>query len=316
MHPAKTFELRISFSGASTRSQEALATKESVMDWLHAHDVDSFVEGAIDDLDIDNEFGVEQKNFYDELGGDFAPLSIFKYSLEYLEDLRRRVEHKFLTRVRCAIHEQDTIVWMEGWKESFKPVETARFYIYPPWEKKTNDATKTSVIIEPGMAFGTGQHATTLLCLEVFEELCRDSLGDLQSLRLCDVGTGTGILAIAAAKLGVGGIVATDIDEDAISAVRANAMENNVAFETRVESVPLNDKDGFDLVFANILAVVLKKIAPDLSAVCRPGGYVIMSGLLEEQMPELLDVCAKTGLKLVAHKLRADWCALLLQKET
>ncbi len=223
------------------------------------------------------------------------------------------LEHRLAGHVSCKIIAHETESWLEGWKESFRPIATERFYIYPPWE--TLPAANSQIIpicIEPGMAFGTGQHATTLLCLEELAELERDHLANFGNWHICDVGTGTGILSIAASKIGVTKIIATDIDPDAVTAAKRNARDNQCSIEFAKMSVPVGQ--SFDLVIANILAVVLKQLMPDLAAATKPGGYLLMSGLLDEQAHELTVLAHQYGLQLSRKRLRDDWCALLLRK--
>ena len=210
--PQKTFELRIAMQADERSRVEHL--KERVIDFLRSQGVDSFVEGTIDDVDIDNEPGGPQRDFYGELGGDAQPLSIFKYSREALDDLKGSLEREFSSEIGASMHSMDTETWMQGWKESFKPITTKLFYVYPPWDESPIPSGFLPIIIEPGMAFGTGQHATTQLCLRGLEDLPELNGGLITKGRVLDVGTGTGILAIAAEKLGSRSVVGTDVDPD------------------------------------------------------------------------------------------------------
>ena len=158
------------------------------------------------------------------------------------------------------------------------------------------------------MAFGTGQHATTQLCLGTLESI---PIGR----RLLDVGTGTGILAIAAAKAGWGEVVASDIDPDSIMAARRNAEVNKVAINLFAGSFPPDTKGhGFDIVVANILAVVLLRLMKDLGTQVVAGGHLILSGLLVEDETQMITAAAEHGLAFVSTLQQDGWSALLLRR--
>ena len=217
-------------------------------------------------------------------------------------------EARFASAVSCKISELETAEWMEGWKESFKPFATKKFLVHPPWEKPTSDDGLKPLVIEPGMAFGTGQHATTQLCLKIIE----DQFAELNPKNCLDVGTGTGILAIALSMLGCNEILATDIDADAIIATRENADMNDVAFEVVQDSVPAGVKADF--VIANILFVVIRRIFSDFNSSCEPGGKLLLSGILEEELGELKDLAAQHAWEIEALEVETGWSAILLRK--
>ena len=303
------------------------ATQRTIA-FLKSLGVDSFVEGAIDGLDIDNEFTNEPRDFYTELGGLELPVSVYKYSREYLEDLQARIAHYFGARfpdqIVCSMHDMDTSVWLEGWKESFKPIITERFAIFPPWDKPSDEIIRGRLLleIEPGIAFGTGQHATTQLCLRELERVAADIGPDaVAAASLLDVGTGTGILVLGASRLGFGRVAGTDIDPDAVLAARHNAAVNGVRLDVTKTTVPSPAaahlapafKPPFDFVVANILKVVLEKILPDLAGAVAPGGLLIMSGLLHEDAMALTRQAEGLGLAFVREAQQEDWSCLVLR---
>jgi ribosomal protein L11 methyltransferase len=166
--------------------------------------------------------------------------------------------------------------WLEEWKQSWQPVEIGRFVIAPPWSKLDDRPGRLIIRIEPGMAFGTGTHETTLLCLDAIQKHFSGS-------SFLDVGTGTGILAIAAAKLFPDARVeACDTDEAAIAIARENATANDVAtIEFHVGSIDESTASA-DLVCANLTADVINQMLPALvSSSC---GKLILSGILETQL--------------------------------
>lgn len=333
-HPAKTYELRIRFTAGADGAVPAIEVKQRTIALIKSLGVDAFVEGAIDGLDIDNEFTNEPRDFYTELGGQELPISVFKYSREFLDDIRIRVEHHFNKnfpgQVECSMHEMDTAVWLEGWKESFKPLITERFAIYPPWEKPSENIANGRILleIEPGIAFGTGQHATTQLCLRVLENIDANperfpTLKKTSECRVLDVGTGTGILALGATRLGFASVAGTDIDPDAVLAARNNAAINSIQLDVAQTTVPSISPDGqlpktligpFDIVVANILKVVLEKILPDLSRAVAPGGLLVMSGLLDEDAEAMIAAAAAFNMTLNNKTTQDDWACLVLQK--
>jgi ribosomal protein L11 methyltransferase len=165
--------------------------------------------------------------------------------------------------------------WVQLTQAQFEPIRiNERLWIVPTWHAAPDPAA-INLILDPGMAFGTGSHPTTRLCLEW---LCATILGGEKVL---DYGCGSGILAIAAAKLGAGEVLGVDIDDNALTAAGDNAAKNNVFLELRQSQMPL--AETFDLVVANILTNPLCMLAPLLAARVAPGGRIALSGILEAQ---------------------------------
>jgi ribosomal protein L11 methyltransferase len=309
MHPAKTYELILSPLGDDKRSPKQ--TKDQLRAWLLNHDVESFVEGALD-VDINHDYETSEREYYSANGGDEAPFSIYLYNKEELEMLQARIEKEFLEQVSCRIDIMDTEVWMEGWKESFKPFTTQKFYVRPPWDDYPAGTSEMDLIIEPGMAFGTGQHATTKICIGAIEDFLGSPEVTPESISMLDVGTGTGILAIAASKLGVKKIVGTDIEEDAIKASIENSKVNNTEINYELGSIPSGQK--YDFVVANILAVVLRVLVKDIAAATNEGGSVLLSGLLNEEEAEIRAIAETYGLKFKKMTQLLDWTCMILEK--
>ncbi len=316
MIPLKTFELRIVFLSEGRSSAEILATKELVMSWLVGIGVESFVEGAIDDIYVDHRYDQSLSDFYTDMGGANAPLSIYDYNLEFLSELKTKLLFAFPEHLKVEEHSMDSEVWMEGWKESFKPIFSDKFCIHPPWDKPS----KTQLMyidIEPGMAFGTGQHATTQLCMRVLEGLPKERV---LGKRCLDVGTGTGVLAIAAKMLGFKEVIGTDIDHLAVESATYNCKVNNVDVTIWSGSCPEFYPDGrpfqgADLVIANILPIVLFKILPDLARVTSVGGLLILSGILIEHVEEMTLACQSHQLQVIQKADFEGWGALVLEKK-
>lgn len=193
--------------------------------------------------------------------------------------------------------------WLEEWKKNWQPVEVGRFIIAPPWTNLGEGEHDRIVIrIEPGMAFGTGTHETTRLCLEAIEK-------HFAGGSFLDVGTGTGILAIAAAKMfPEARIEACDTDEEAIEIARENAEANSVAenIEFRVGSIEETTPSA-DLVCANLTADVIQQIIPALiSVTC---GKLILSGILETQIEQIVEAVNGSELEI---KQDGEWVAIVV----
>jgi len=179
----------------------------------------------------------------------------------------------------CQITEVTDQDWVRRSQAQFEPIRIdERLWIVPSWHEAP-DASAVNVVLDPGLAFGTGSHPTTRLCLQW---LCAHLKG---GERLLDYGCGSGILAIAALKLGAGSALGVDIDQDALDAARRNAEINGIALELRHSSQPLLER--YDIVLANILTNPLMLLAPLLCARLAPGGRLLLCGILESQADEV-----------------------------
>jgi ribosomal protein L11 methyltransferase len=194
--------------------------------------------------------------------------------------------------------------WLEAWKASVTPIRIGRFLVRPTW----SDASETDAItiaLDPGMAFGTGLHPTTQQCLEAVSYL------DLEGLRVLDVGTGSGILAIGAAKRGAREVVGVDTDPLSVRAASENAASNDVTLVVRQGSAA--DVAGtFDVVLANLVGSVIVDVAPHLRARLGPAGSLVTAGITTEAEPDVLAALAAQGLGIVDRDQRADWVRLIL----
>ena len=214
--------------------------------------------------------------------------------------------------------------WMEAWKERYLPIPIGkRLVIVPAW-LESPDPKRLPIKIDPGMAFGTGTHPTTQLCLEFIEE----TMGEYQKepdspVTVIDVGCGSGILSVAALKLGAGYALGVDIDEAAIRASRENGLTNGIGgdlLELGVGSVTEISAGSFKLssatlVLANILAPVLVRLfGMGLAGLIVPGGRIILSGILAEQADQVKEAAEQQGLRFGGQKQMGDWVTLLYNK--
>ncbi|MCW7754809.1 50S ribosomal protein L11 methyltransferase [Desulfobotulus sp. H1] len=200
------------------------------------------------------------------------------------------------------IDEED---WAESWKAFFWPEKIGRrIVVKPTWRSYEPEGDDIVLKIDPGMAFGTGTHPTTSLCIRKLEELVRP--GDA----VLDVGTGSGILLMAAGALGAGRLVGVDNDAVAVDVAAANLSLNGFGPEKRelfVGNLADRVEGLFDLVVANILAEVVVILIPDIRRVLRPGGRVILSGIIEEKVPMVLDALTGSGFSAAESELDRGW---------
>ncbi|GAV22044.1 50S ribosomal protein L11 methyltransferase [Carboxydothermus pertinax] len=208
--------------------------------------------------------------------------------------------------------EIDDEAWANSWKKYFKPIAVGEFLIKPTWEKlPSGEENKKVIEIDPGMAFGTGTHDTTALVLEALPKYIAP--GKV----VADVGTGSGILAIASALLGAEHVYAVDIDPVAVKVARENVILNRLSGKV---SVIENDLlHGFatqvNVIIANIIAAVIKELAPDAFKKLTPGGIFIGSGIILEREQEVLDKLLESGFTFVERQNRGGWSLLVVRKE-
>jgi len=172
--------------------------------------------------------------------------------------------------------------WVQRTQSQFDPIRiSGRLWIVPSWHDAT-DASAINLVLDPGLAFGTGSHPTTQLCLRWLESVVVDGAS------VIDYGCGSGILALAAAKFGAGSVLGVDIDDEAVRAARWNADRNRVGATFQSSAAPIAGE--YDIVVANILANPLKVLAPALARLARPGGRLALAGLLDAQADEVAAV--------------------------
>lgn len=207
--------------------------------------------------------------------------------------------------------------WVAHVRRELAPVEAGRFFVYGSHDADKVPTDCEPLLIEAAMAFGTGHHGTTLGCLNALDRLAK---GGFVGHRVVDIGCGTAVLAMGAARIWKDTVLASDIDEVAVDVARANVTANNLEGQvTCVEAAGfdhpvLADAAPFDLVFANILKGPLIALAPDMAGVMEPKAYAILSGLLNEQADEVIEVYARSGINLHHRESIGDWTTLVLRK--
>ena len=201
--------------------------------------------------------------------------------------------------------------WHKNWRRNFSPFQlTEQIWIAPPWEMPETSNGKLVIIIDPGQAFGTGQHETTHLCLLHLQDLSRRI-----PPAMLDVGCGTGILGLAFLKLGGRQALAIDTDPLAREAARHNARLNNLPALMVSDKLLSEVDEPFPLITANITAQDLSHLAPRLAAGLTPGGLLICSGILQPQAEAVISAMQARGLQLLEQNQIREWVSLLFRKE-
>ena len=204
--------------------------------------------------------------------------------------------------------------WAEAWKAWFPVMRVGRrIVIRPTWRRHRAKPGDVVLALDPGMAFGTGLHPTTRLCLAAIEAAA--DRGELAGARVLDVGCGSGILAIAAAKLGATTVLGVDTDPIAVDATLANARRNRLAREIRARAGSLpSGEPPYDVVLANLIASVLIALAAPLREEVRPGGLLLASGIFADREAEVAAAFTEVGLRVEGRSVEGEWIALAVRR--
>ena len=282
------------------------------------------------DLLIAKEFGEVVSNFLieqgaagiEELEGDLKRERLRTYFPQderkkrildvlrrYLKSLNRLLPENPRAQIRTAsLPEQD---WGENWKRFFKPVQvTSRFWVKPPWSRVRLERGQIPIDITPGMAFGTGTHATTILCIQALEERLK------RGRSVLDVGTGSGILSIIAAKLGAEEVWGIDIDGVAVENARENVEKNHVSEIVKIRKGSIGSlRREFDVIAANIDLKSLGRMRKPLVSRLKNQGFLILSGILEEEKERIRRHYLETGLlRWIKTAEKGEWVCLTFKK--
>jgi ribosomal protein L11 methyltransferase len=295
-------------------------------------DVDSEAVEAVSELfgryGFNEGVAIEEPYIQDEDGDNLEialdkPFTIHTYVSEadfrpeIIEEMRQALY--FLGQLRgvsdvrvSTLAEQD---WANAWKEHFQVHRIGeRVVIRPPWREYEPQGEDIVVVMDPGMAFGTGLHPSTKLSMLGTEEVVKP--GDT----VLDVGTGSGILAIAAVKLGAAKADTVDVENVAVAATRENAERNDVADRIAVELGSVGPGQPFwgqqyDVVLANIIARVLIELAEAIVAHTRPGGHMVLAGIIESREQDVIDAFTAAGAEIINRRFQDDWVSLVLRRK-
>jgi ribosomal protein L11 methyltransferase len=235
----------------------------------------------------------------DQIKGQIDLAARLVAAIAPVSDLKQRI-----------IHEKD---WANAWKAHFHILHIGKnIVIVPTWLEHKQKPSDLLIHLDPGMAFGTGHHPTTKLCLEILEKVVKPQMN------LLDLGTGSGILTIAAISLGARSVVALDTDALAVKATRLNLKMNNVGNKVVVNQGTLPHtkapNQSFDIAIANISAKIVLEQVQNLLHALVPGGLLLVSGMIEERVHEVTSRIEELGASLECHAIESDWNALLFSK--
>ncbi len=277
--------------------------------------IENFVIGSVD-CDIPAEYNPDtpKPDFYAKLAIK-TPALIYSEDIEYLQSVQSSLEYVFKqiqfqydanTFIIRPISDQN---WRESWKASFKPILIEnKIAILPPWEEAKLFIQEHKIIIDPGMAFGTGQHETTKLCLQA---MLKYPIPE----SVLDVGTGSGILAIAARKLGAQQVLGTDLDPDCLKIANENARVNHTPdIKFIIDHLVKIDETNFPMVIANIESKPLQAIIDPICTHASLNATIILSGILVIEMEEFKEFMQKFPTRFVEAFTLGDWCALVYKK--
>jgi len=244
------------------------------------------------------------KGFYDIQ--NFS--EVYQNVLNGLNSLRENSPFE-LGSLEIEVNELDDADWVNEWKKYYKPIHIGNIVIVPKWIKYQKQENEKVVLIDPGMAFGTGSHESTRLCLELFSEL------DTIDKSVLDIGAGSGILGITASICGAKQVYLSDIAPLAVKACKENAELNNIknAIITQADLLESATIKG-DIVFANITADILIYLSQNIENVLNENGYIILSGIIHQRYDEVLKAYLDKGFKLDKSAVLGEWCGLRLKK--
>lgn len=271
-------------------------------------------------LELPPDDGTSRVSFYLDAAQD---------AKELLEQVRAALEEerKYLDIGSGEITREQTEDkdWMNNWKQFFKAFTIDDILIKPTWEElKTEDQEKILIEIDPGISFGTGKHETTQLCIRQLQKYIKKLQKEIQMLQVLDVGCGSGILSIAALKLGVAGVTGIDIDENCIVSAQENMQVNhldasywNFYSGNLIEDEALQQREGnggYDIVVANILADVIIPMAPFLLPCLKKGGVLITSGIIDFKEKEVRDALEATGFEVLETNYQGEWVNITVRR--
>ena len=228
-------------------------------------------------------------------------------ALCYLEERLRAANIEFKA-AKSVVNDEN---WNENWKKYFKAFEVGKsLAVCPSWETYQNRENRKVISLDPGAAFGTGAHATTYLCLQTLEDTVKPDS------RVLDIGTGSGILAVAACLLGAKSAVGVDIDELAVDTAKKNAAANKVGDKTEFLLGDLADKVNgkYDIICANIVADVVMRLFNSVADFMTDDGYLLVSGIIDIRADEVEQSAKAHGFKIIKAPVREEWHAYLLKR--
>lgn len=277
-----------------------------------------------DPIDLVKDWGVHFGEIYQLSPDDYpeegviikAYFPVNSFLAETIEEIKEAINGLLMydidlghNNIQLAeVHEEE---WATAWKKYYKPVKvSSSITITPTWEEYTPTEEETVIELDPGMAFGTGTHPTTVLCIQALDKVIKG--GE----QVVDVGTGSGVLSIAAAKLGAKKVLALDLDYVAVESASQNVLLNRVDDIVSVKQNHLLEglEDQYEVIVANILAEVIIRFVQDAAAVLKPNGTFITSGIIKRKKQEVKDALIAGGFAIEEIVEMDDWVAFIAKK--
>ncbi len=285
--------------------------REKLIDYLNSKNIfiyEEYGEQVYDELNEDEKSWdfIEDDIFKIEMGKVLLKIYFSPKEHEEYEKLKAGIESENLGEV--TLEEQDDEDWANNWKKYYHVIEVGdNIAIKPLWENYDNADDRAIVEIDPGMAFGTGMHETTYLCLEAVEKYIKK--GD----KVFDIGCGSGILGIAALKLGASSALCVDIDENCITATNNNKKLNCVGDKLEVYKGNLLDvvEGKANIIISNIIAEIISEMVPDLNKHLEKDGMFIFSGIIKEKTEFMKDVLKKQDMEILEIKEKNQWVLIV-----
>ena len=245
-----------------------------------------------------------------------AYLPLNSYLMETVEQIKSAINNLLTYDINIGVgsvslsevNEED---WASGWKKYYKPVKVSeKIVITPTWEEVEEEKDQFVIELDPGMAFGTGTHPTTVMSIQALEKVIRGKE------HVIDVGCGTGVLSIAAAKLGVEHVLALDLDEVAVRSAKLNVKLNHVDSIVEVKQNNLLDHidENVEIVVANILAEVILRFVSDVARILKPNGYFLTSGIIQSKADQVRTAIEEEGFVIEEILSQEDWVAFIAKK--
>lgn len=303
------FELLITFVDPDL--VDRVRVKARVIEWLEANGRTDFVDGVIDGLEtpISDDEATSGDVRADRF--DSAPLALFDDQKMVCDELLALIYIEFGESLRGKVTEISDDSWSQCWRVKFEPIETQRFVIAPLGSSvETPDDKLRIELTDGGLAFGTGQHATTRAVIRLIES----RIEEWRPTSLLDVGTGTGIYLIVASRLGVRRLTGTEISSDLAAIAMDNCEVAGVVAEIKVCEKPVFNQ-SFDLVIANILAPVLVELLPQFEACLAPAGRLVLAGFVSKEEEFIMRAARSQKLKLVESSSELGWKCLVFERE-
>ncbi|SMP39552.1 50S ribosomal protein L11 methyltransferase [Anoxynatronum buryatiense] len=272
------------------RDLELLDRGEDAWELVDESLADSYYEGAV------------VKGYLPDTPESVAQVELIRKAVEYLPSYGLDIGLGEV--VVLSVDEED---WSEEWKKYFKPQKPgSKLVIKPTWESYEAAGDEVILELDPGMAFGTGTHETTIMCIQELEK----TVG--KSTTVLDIGCGSGILAIAAALLGARQAIGVDLDPVAVEVSIRNAVLNQVSDRVEIRQGNLMDvvSERADILVSNIIAEIIVKMCPDIHQYLKPGGIWIASGIINEKVPLVTRAIEEAGLKMISARSLGEWAVI------